>query len=579
MAAEQQSAGGVFVDVCGWEDLARSKVKVVAAGGRTIALFLDEGRVHALDNRCPHMGFPLHRGTVRNGILTCHWHHAKFDLAGGCTFDPFADDVPAFRVHVQDGRVLVDPTLDEADRTSRWLHKMDEGLRQQIPLVLAKSMIGLEAGDQPGEVLRRAALFGLRNRAAGWSTGLSVLTAMANLLPSLAKEDRPLALYHGLSDVGASTAGQAPAFPLDALRTEESRPERFREWFRRSVEMRAGAGAERALRTAIASGATPAAVAEMVFAACTDHRYIDGGHTLDFANKAFELLDHIGWEHAQDVLPSLVPHLAGAQRMEETSLWREPIDIAGLLDGAEKELPGAMAAGASRAVSWKGHRDLAERILESPPQEAVETILATLREGAPLQEISATVAYAAARRMAHFHTSNEFFDWDTVHHAFTYANAVDRAVRRSPSPLLGRGVLDGAMAVYLERFLNLPKQPLPRPGGAAGGAELLASFDRQGQVDESAEVLAGLFAQHGTGAAVRALGAALLREDAGFHQYQSLEAAARLAGQFGGGPLAEHVLIGACRFIAAHAPTARAARQTFEVAARLHRGEALYGEE
>src|SRR3712207_4543626 len=43
---------------------------VVAAGGHGIAVFAHEGRLHAVDNRCPHMGFPLSRGTVRDGLLT-----------------------------------------------------------------------------------------------------------------------------------------------------------------------------------------------------------------------------------------------------------------------------------------------------------------------------------------------------------------------------------------------------------------------------------------------------------------------------------------------------------------------------
>jgi nitrite reductase/ring-hydroxylating ferredoxin subunit len=54
----------------------------------------------AFDNRCPHMGFPLDRGSVEDGILTCHWHHARFDLASGCTFDLWADDVPICPVEV-----------------------------------------------------------------------------------------------------------------------------------------------------------------------------------------------------------------------------------------------------------------------------------------------------------------------------------------------------------------------------------------------------------------------------------------------------------------------------------------------
>src|SRR5438477_10742264 len=66
---------------------------VVHGGHRPILVIYDRGRVFALDNRCPHMGFPLERGSVEDGILTCHWHHARFDLESGCTFDLWADDV------------------------------------------------------------------------------------------------------------------------------------------------------------------------------------------------------------------------------------------------------------------------------------------------------------------------------------------------------------------------------------------------------------------------------------------------------------------------------------------------------
>jgi nitrite reductase/ring-hydroxylating ferredoxin subunit len=54
---------------------------------RPILVVYDRGRLFVLDNRCPHMGFPLERGSVEDGILTCHWHHARFDLESGCTFD------------------------------------------------------------------------------------------------------------------------------------------------------------------------------------------------------------------------------------------------------------------------------------------------------------------------------------------------------------------------------------------------------------------------------------------------------------------------------------------------------------
>jgi nitrite reductase/ring-hydroxylating ferredoxin subunit len=53
------------------------------------------------------MGFPLDRGSIEDGILTCHWHHARFDLASGCAFDLWADDVPTCPVEVRNGEVWI----------------------------------------------------------------------------------------------------------------------------------------------------------------------------------------------------------------------------------------------------------------------------------------------------------------------------------------------------------------------------------------------------------------------------------------------------------------------------------------
>ena len=64
-------------------------------------------------------------------------------------------------------------------------------------------------------------------------------------------------------------------------------------------------------------------------------------------------------------------------------------------------------------------------------------------------QLAQTVAYAAALRIARFHTSNEFSDWDTALHTFSFANAVHHGLRRAPSPELLRGVFDAAMSIYL----------------------------------------------------------------------------------------------------------------------------------
>jgi hypothetical protein len=216
-------------------------------------------------------------------------------------------------------------------------------------------------------------------------------------------------------------------------------------------------------------------------------------------------------------------------------------------------------------------------ILDEEPGVSLQAMVAAVRQGVPLIELSATVAYAAARRPVHFHVSNEFADWNTIHHTFTYTNAVDQAMRRAPSRALARGILDGAMSVYLERFLNVPKQPVPVPSGkAASQSGLLDEFDRQQRVDETGQIAMDLAATGEHDALIETLGHALLREDAGFHMFQIYEAAVRQFATFRGRPEGDDILVGAARFLTAHAPTPRATTQTFEIAARLHRGEALH---
>ena len=87
-----------FIRVATLEELKAAGIIVVRGARCPLLVVYDDGKVFALDNRCPHLGFPLHRGSVEDGILTCHWHHARFDLASGCTFDLWADDVPTAAV-------------------------------------------------------------------------------------------------------------------------------------------------------------------------------------------------------------------------------------------------------------------------------------------------------------------------------------------------------------------------------------------------------------------------------------------------------------------------------------------------
>ena len=552
---------------------------VVHVDGHTLCLFADGEEVYAVDNRCPHMGFPLHRGTLCDGILTCHWHHARFDLSTGGTFDQWADDLRRFPVEVRGDDVLVDfSRLDDmAEHHRKRLH---DGLEREIPLVLAKAALALTKADPAGVETFCAGLdFGVARRGGGWFRGLTTLTCLMNLLPELDEPDRPAAIYHGLADVAADSAGEPPHFRLDPLPGQADQSQLAR-WFRGFIEVRDAEGAERALVSAARGGASPLELADMLFAAATDHRYLDGGHTLDFVNKALEALDVAGWERAEVVLASLPAQLAGAERMEEANAWRNPVDLVALLDNAFPQLPDALSTGASIG-GWMGREALVDNVLGDDPEASIDALLTALRHGASEVELASAVSFAAVIRIARFPTSNEFGDWDTALHTFTFANAVEQGLRRSPSPELLRGVFDAAMSIHLDRFLNVPPAKVPAPDPGADRDLLLEELprllDRQQQVAEAGQLVASFLGAGGEPLRlIAAIGAALVREDRNFHTIQCVEAAIRQHRLLAPGEAAGLPLIAAARYLAAHAATARSQRQTFEIARRLHRGERLY---
>src|SRR5215217_3871936 len=274
-----------FVHACSLAEL-KAKGRLVLHGRHSPILVVHNGgRVFALDNRCPHMGFPLDRGSVDDGILTCHWHHARFDLESGCTFDLWADDVPICPVEVRNGEVWVKPTFAHADPAAHWHQRLADGLAHDVGLVIAKAVHGQLAADVPrADIVRQVALFGAQNRD-GWGVGLTILTALANLLPVLPKEEAYLALFHGSRRVAADCDGAAPRRDRAPL---ASRPDlsTLQRWLRHWCAMRHREAAERTLLTAIAAGAPPAALVSLLVATATDRAFADDGHAVDFINKA-----------------------------------------------------------------------------------------------------------------------------------------------------------------------------------------------------------------------------------------------------------------------------------------------------
>ncbi len=577
-------APGPSVRAARLADLQSSGCLAVQVEGHALALFTYGDKIYAVDNRCPHMGFPLHRGTVKDGVLTCHWHHARFDLASGGTFDPWADDVRVYPLEIRDNEIWVD-LAPRVDPLAHQRQRLRDGLERNIWLVIAKAVITLLDGNvDPAEPFRIGLEFGARYRQSGWGQGLTIHTCMMNLLPRLGSEDRMRALFHGLSAVANDCAGMPPRFGIRPLPETSVDLSTLKQWFRQFVEVRDAEGAERCIVSAVRVGADHRQMADMLFAAATDHRYIQIGHVLDFTNKALEALDVAGWEFAEPALTNLASAYANADRMEESNAWRHPVDLVTILEQAFEALPAALEAGRSRRGTWVGRDALVPALLGEDAKAIADALLAALREGSTPVDLAGVVAYAAALRIARFHTSNQFGDWDTALHTFTFANAVDQGLRRAESQELLRGAFDAAMSVYLDRFLNVPPVPLPEPDGKVQNPEALlqqlpALLDRQQQVNEAGTLVARYLHSGGDPDRLLAmLGNVLLREEREFHTIQTIEAAFRQHALLRGTSAGIHVLVAAARYLAAHAPTVRSQGQTYQIARRLSRGERLFEE-
>ena len=610
---------------------------IEAAGGclsvtvqkHPIAIFIYDSKVHAVDNRCPHMGFPLNQGTVKDGILTCHWHHARFDLMNGGTFDQWAGDVTSFPVQIRNqNEVWIDISQAEAVAdTDSYDHYhqtlLENGLKRNIPLMIAKTIITMlgdsknREGASENEMLNAFRIgldFGSKYKQSGWGQGLTIHTCMMNIIPYLDAEDRPYALYHGLSAVAQDCASMPPRFTISPLPQPWPDLSTIKRWFRQFIESRDAQAAERCIVTAVRLGTNSSQLADMLFAAATDHRFLDIGHILDFTNKALEALDTVGWDNkelVESVLSSLVPGYANAERMEESNSWRYPIDLIDILEKAFKKLPIVVSnssrrrgqeAGEEKIITrWNQRNELLTILLGDDPHLIVNSLLDALSQGVTEEELAGMVAYAATMRIVQFHTRNEFSDWDAVLHTFTYANAVHQGIRRVATQELLRGVFDGAMRVYLNRFLNIPPVPLPKPTRETEEKninrrdgkdpeillqeELLSLLDKQQQVNQAAQLIADYLYNNNEKPErlLAAIGKALLREDRNFHSIQMLEAVFRQYSLLFTDDNNEDnittrasLLVAAARYLAAHSPTMRSQGHTYQIANQLYHGEHLF---
>jgi nitrite reductase/ring-hydroxylating ferredoxin subunit len=451
-------------------DIPEGGARTVKRGGKQLAVFRTAGRVHAVDNRCPHEGYPLASGAVQDGLLTCEWHNWKFRLCDGvCELG--GEDVRHYPARVEDGVVWIDLADPPAGDVAPGLHAalIDAADEQDWGRVGRTIERLLVCGEPPLRILARACEVAAARAPYGIDHGPATAADCAALLDEHPGEASVILL----EAANLLLDGQVRQ-PLRAMAPPEAMLRGFDEGaaeaeLRGRVEAQDLAGAEALVRGALAAGAGPEALFRWLTHAATDH-FLDYGHGHIYCVKVEELLSRIGWASAEPLLCGLVASLVNATREDRLPYMRQ---YAALMDRRADRL--ALREGPAAGDELDVDR-FAAAVLDGGLDAALEATASALDAGLAPHRVALALGLCAAHRLWRFDESLEQRDdvaegWLAVTHALTHADAVRETLLRRPSRDALRGLFHAARFIQhmapLDRRADRRAAPEGPPPDAA----------------------------------------------------------------------------------------------------------------
>jgi nitrite reductase/ring-hydroxylating ferredoxin subunit len=409
--------------------------KVVRRGGKQILLIVQEERVFAIANRCPHEGYPLSEATLGPGcVLTCNWHNWKFDLESGAALYG-RDPVRIYPTAIHNGEVFVEvsdpPEGIQRERVMRGLEAaLADNDRQRMARETARlARAGFDA--------KEAIVHALRVRNGRLEDGMTHAHAAAAdwlVLADRAKsaEMHLAAVLEPLGHLAWDTEGFAE-FPYAAGVSKWNA-----EAFLAAVEAEDESSAIAFARGALADGVSYAELRPTLAEAALAH-YADFGHCAIYVFKAGQLIERLGTEVLEPVVLSLTRMIVRATREERLPEFR------GYASALAEWKDGGMAT--ARTEHFVG---------QSVKGALRQTLASSRRER---RELYDALLGAAASNLLHFDigfdgaTTNAIGDnigWLDFTHALTFANSCRHLCEERPD-LWPRAALQLALFVGRNR--------------------------------------------------------------------------------------------------------------------------------
>ncbi|WP_262691541.1 Rieske (2Fe-2S) protein [Kordiimonas aestuarii] len=290
-------------------ELATRGRAVLKRDGRQIALFETDDGLFAINNRCPHEGYPLSEGSLKQGCqLACNWHGWTFDLKSGSATQG-RDAVQTYPVNRVGEDIVIDLTPEPLiARRVKAYADLDEAVAEHDYERIARSLARLEtAGEGVEGIIRHVIVFSLGKLERGFGHAYAGLADWLALSVTSDQPNQRIALLEAIGHISWDIL----------MDTGRAMPEGKKRWSAKAcaaaLEDMKEAEALMRVRGAFAEGLGFDAVRPVFLQVIMNH-YAGFGHPAIYLMKAEELIARLGDEVAEPLALQLARYLCYAAR-------------------------------------------------------------------------------------------------------------------------------------------------------------------------------------------------------------------------------------------------------------------------
>ncbi len=495
-------------------EIPMGEAKAVRIGeGRSIALFNVDGKLYATDNQCPHMGYPLTRGRIRHGILTCDWHERSFDLEGGGCFNVECDDLQTFPAEVRDNEIWVQLGDLTYRRKAEHLSLLWEGLLSGDRWTMSKAIALLLKGGVPEVEIVELILRHLGRHIAS-SHGSEAGWDIARLMNGLSvgrrykDADRLIAMTTAACAASGGAAERLEVVPLP----EPVAWENIDPWIRSFSRDGRSERIERCLFTAYTLGDADK-VLPLLFECTVEPHFLGFPDNLISLGYLSEAADEFGWEKAFELVFNLGAQLVGRGRGEPQRFRRDAI---GIMREKLRELDGS-----DNAATNYDEDAFVSALTSVDIQKSFDAVAAALQGGVPIDQLISTLVILAADRMARTPV-NVDAGWECLTTELNLAASLRTVQRIAGDTTAAKGIFHAAWLLFDDRWLNIPLRTLTPPpvestlnvlNEEEGIQQITNAIETLNVQSVGGQVLAYLNAGYSGDTLLRALGKAILWND------------------------------------------------------------------